>query len=676
MFNKRAMHLLGGVFTFLILSISLFLLLFSNLTSSSKNIDKNTLTKNNGGQHSYYIKDYDVGANASMAIINDSFGEESLYFWGSLEALLTEETGENIEDFFVFTETFESPSPVNLYVTVPYPIKVSEEEEFAFNDEELVGVEISEYSDRYLVTTKDEQGNNHVYLWGTNLTYFGLGDSEYRPVEIELPKGYNKVKTIGFQATHNIFAILEDENGYESLFVWGDNSSGLFDNFTLEDKMEQPAEIKFDEDEIEYVRISKRNALVTTKDNRNKEHFYIWGDNTHRQVNFDGNEFFYYEPQEMFLSSGGEVKGIALVDSEEIDINEYYFSSWERGLWLVMSAGYPYTSDEDFEKLLSQFFVVPVILIENNGHNYFYAWGEYLMYKDMDVEQLYSSRSSSIEKFEFETFKNQEILDLDTAGGTHLFLTEDSSGDNHIYGTGANGNATIFYDGWESDPQNIYIDFYCGEFVERVLPSKNIRRIEAENWISSAITVDENGNDLLYLWGMNQQYQFGDSMGWKEFTWSDENYTLMDQSILNDCGATESFYNNDSKGMEFSFIIRTDKDFDPSKITAFNQDMEEMEKVTFVEQKSANEYLFRVDSGSRMYIDDLYWSYDDGETLNLITTDNFYLNESVLITTLYTLIGIVTVLLIISILFLIYSIFVFENDSYLSQKWNKITKRK
>ncbi len=674
MFKKRAMHLLMGVFTFFILFIVMFSLPFSN--SKSTTLNSNTLEASVSGQHSYYIKDYDTGANASMAIVDNSFGEEELYVWGLIDSWYTEDTDETIEDFFVLADSFTPPNLTTPYDTIPLPIRVVKEDEFKFNDEELEGVEISEYNDRFLITTKDSEGNEHIYLWGTNLSYFGLESTVYRPTELVLPDGYNNIKSIGFKNKHNISLVTEDENGRDHLFIWGDNSDGLFNYFTTDETMEEPVEIILPEDEIKYVEVSNKNVMVVTSDNYGKDHLYMWGDNSHRQVNFDGDEFFYYEPQEIKLSSG-EVKGIALIDDESIDITEYYSPFNDYGAWNQMNGVW---DNPDESRFLDQFLMMPIVLIEENGHNYFYAWGEYLMYKDMDIEQLHSKRFSSIEKFEYDTFKNQEILDFQSSGGTYMFLTEDSSQKNHVYLTGANGTAIITGDDnvWYN-PSIYYWDFYDGEFFERELPSNNIKKIEVEHWISSAVVEDENGNDVMYLWGTNQQYSF--SVPQEDFgneklhrTNSDENYALKDEYIIRDSGSSTSFYNNDLRGKEFSFVIKTNLEFDPSKISVYNQDMDEMEEVTFVEQ-NGDEYLFEVNSGSRMYVDDLYWSYDDGETLNLITSDNFYLNENVLLTTLYSMIGILTVLLIIVILMFIYSVFVFDKDNSISKKMNKIFKK-
>lgn len=299
-------------------------------------------------------------------------------------------------------------------------------------------------------------------------------------------------------------------------------------------------------------------------------------------------------------------------------------------------------------------------------------------------EYIYHRDINEVLEVDVDFLENEEIKQFESKYGILMFLTEDSKQKSHVYFSGANTNGNIyferdlFYNGDDTPKREwLFIDFYLGEYFERDIPLNDIKSVNFFSGLSTVVAVDENDNDVIYFWGLNTQGTFSEEViNWNYITDGEEVYQINDENIRNDCGYTTSFVDvNDIEGMKFKFWIESDEVIDPLKVTVYNQDFEQIKNIEFIEQEG-NRYQFEADSQERMYIEELYWSYDNGETLNLISTEEFYLNGNVLQITLYVLIGILTIIIILGILFLLYSIFVYNGEKFSVSKVDKFLRQR
>lgn len=105
-----------------------------------------------------------------------------------------------------------------------------------------------------------------------------------------------------FEVGANHSGIVNTYRGTDYLFTWGDNSKGQLGDGTT-DQPNKATEVLLPYSDVKDLYFGGDNSSAILLDSENKEHFYVWGDNTYGQVgNFDYP--YYSTPQELTLPEG------------------------------------------------------------------------------------------------------------------------------------------------------------------------------------------------------------------------------------------------------------------------------------------------------------------------------------------------------------------------------------
>ncbi len=302
------------------------------------------------------VKDFSLGSSNSAMIITDTEGIDHLYTWGSSyqgalgnsDVVMPEYPGDAGDFNWRITENDVEENVINdVEVGDRYMGVVTENEHnqqvfytWGNNASQQLGfhyeglnysntpivspiinsiillqkhetiVEYEASLDNSGIVTIDQNGQNHVYMWGNDekgeLSQMGINDygSSYiksGPLgvsEIVLPINTN-VKDLSV-GTSNTSLVITDELGIDHLYLWGSNSYGQLPNVygpgdaeistdknTL-DTLGKNAEVKLDGiEEIEKVSIGGSfytSVGVIGLDSEGKSHLYMWGDNTNGQI--------------------------------------------------------------------------------------------------------------------------------------------------------------------------------------------------------------------------------------------------------------------------------------------------------------------------------------------------------------------------------------------------------
>ncbi len=231
------------------------------------------------------IIDFDLGTYHSSAIVDNGNGTQTLYMWGA-------------------NDYGQLGDGTQIDKKIPTPIDV--DGDGTKSDEKLLSVSLGDYVSSVILDNGDN--TNTLYVWGQNM--FGqLGNGvdgrpewtiETKPIKIDVDNngvfGDEKIKKFAFGSYHSS-AIVDNEKGTQTLYMWGNNSSGQLGNGT-NSKTENkefnyetlPISIDVDGDgeigdeKIVNISLGGYSSGAILKDSNGNNKFYFWGNNQYGQL--------------------------------------------------------------------------------------------------------------------------------------------------------------------------------------------------------------------------------------------------------------------------------------------------------------------------------------------------------------------------------------------------------
>ncbi len=470
------------------------------------------------------------------------------------------------------------------------------------------------------VVVENNLGEESLYVWGLNdKGQLGIGNTKDQSIPVEntyLPLGW-KVKDLALSPGNFGGAVVTDLWNVDHLYMWGNNSSGQIGTGEVgvtEYKTPQEIEILPEYNEIKNLEVGNDFASVIIEDNLGKDRIFMWGGNSKGQLGI-GNQENQTKPL--------EITNIFPSFSSIIDMElAFSFSS--------------------------------IALVDETGKNELYVWGNNSTGQigvggEADNSSYYST-PQKIASFS----DGQEIKDISMGGSGSSMVITNLTGEDEIYTWGHNNWGQLGYD------EPLYVT--SPKKVEFSLEGELISFVESYDY-SSIIMRDEFGQDHLYMLGNNSSGKFGNGE-----TSSEINDSPVETDIFSASDSSSSTTFIDRKtNTKFSFQINLSNEsgFDPELVGIYNSkgvivgETELKEKKT----KSVESYVFnsRIVDLENTINEKVYWSMDGGETLNLISEESFVIIDDNNVI-LYSLIGVIGIILLLLVLLLIVLILTRDKD--------------
>ncbi len=430
-----------------------------------------------------------------------------------------------------------------------------------------------EYS---MIVVEDLDGKDHLYTWGRNdKGQLGTGNTTEKtsPTEIYFSAGL-EVKKIAAGTIKTSGAILTDYSGDDHLYMWGSNEYGqlgLNSSTTYYSSMNEvmsanSSTIK----EINDLEIGESFAVASTTDYSNDDHVYTWGKNDAGQL---GNG-----------SEGGSVK-------YPLEVNRVYFNSNFEVIDLEVGNGF-----------------VLALIETSSGEREIYSWGN----NHFGQLGIGGDKNTSIPSKISSFSSNYEMESISAAGSQSTAVLVDKDGNDHVYGWGHNEAYQLGFNAGN----NVYLptEFFVG---------KEVKQIEKGYGYSVGVLTDEEGNDHFYAWGRNNYGQLGNG------TTNSGGSLPSEVNILGENDSIRTTFIERTSETEFTFEIELSnaEGFDSESVNIYNSkgivvgETSNEESVT--RESSAYLYNSNVTDLDNAANENIYWSVDGGETLNLISTNSF-----------------------------------------------------
>lgn len=414
-----------------------FLFLSSQNANNLVKVQANMQTNNNvRHQNNFSYHDLELGMYNSGLISSSPFGEDLLFLWGS-----------NISGQLGIgnTET----------VDVPQRVVVPEKhfKQLAFGGNDLIG-----FPNHVGLVTIDEENKNHLYMWGNNASG-QIGDNSvdniYQPLEIILPE--NNIKKIALGVKHS-GVITTDVEGHDHLYMWGDNSLGALGTGDLLN-YSTPKEIILPEKRIKDLSLGSSFTGVVTTDENNIDHLYMWGENRNGKIGIGNDSTRYFNTyQEVTTFDEDTIEQIALgrhyagvITKDENDKNHLYMwgdnangqvGEGSNTSHFATPAKIEVFSESILKDLNLGFLHTGLIATDANDNDHLYMWGDNWgagLVGDTSSEKFYSPQQIAL--------ANNKIKDLSLGAQHSGIITLDANEKEEIYFWGDNQNKQIDFSG-------------------------------------------------------------------------------------------------------------------------------------------------------------------------------------------------------------------------------------
>ncbi len=481
----------------------------------------------------------------------------------------------------------------------------------------------------------DTLGGDHLYMWGSNDGSVLTDDSveQVSPVEIDLPKG-GEIKQVDIGVS-SVGAVITDTLGNDSLYTWGRNSEGqLGIGDTVGEDISTPTMVSTlpESETIKSFKFGGFHAGAITTDSQGNDSLYMWGQNTNGQITQLGDDDKTYTPI--------RVDGAFPVSGE--------ISNFSLGLANSSAS-----------------------IIDSNGISHIYSWGRN-GYGELgngdDTEQLINE--TPIEIF---TSSEYEISNMNFSNfHTSSVVLTNSNGVDSMYMWGNNSDGQLGNGGSANSSTPIVISLPEGEIVDTDLGY----------YSSYAVVRDEFGNDKLYSWGRNWSGELGFGYQDGEFIQPSEGRAVngLVKSI-----STTLIEQISEKEFVFEIQVPDTIGFNADDVEIYNSNGVKLGETNLVvdETPRTTSYRFNsVVSKDDANNDNVYWSTNNGETLNLISTEKFVYfeednsNNAILFSTLGVVGLILLILLIIFVILLLTKDKNKDEEDYLQAEEKKSKKSK
>ncbi len=555
---------------FLSLSIIPFALIGTggiiNVLDSKQNIETNNIKETKEIINQGVVKELQLGQNNSGVILSDPLGNDYLYMWG----------------YDIYGEVGDSSEiSSDRYVETPKLIASTNSE--TFSGGEFHNLMVSYHHSSVIFT--DESGIDHLYTWGYNNDgQLGNGESSievsYLPTEIYS----GSIKDVALGSEHSMM-ITTDSLGVDHLLVWGSNSIGQLGNTELGVEVLEPQEIF----SIPGMTIKDIDAgqnfsgAVLVNQETGNESLYTWGANGSGQLGITGSTgSFMPFPQKMDFP-------------EETKFKEINFGSEFASVW--------------------------------TEEGKLYTWGSN-SYGQLGIEEVPEgvSISNAVEVTMPEEADGGEIKDVDFGNFTSAMIIEGSDGKDSLYTWGNDEHGQLGNDKPlinKNSPTKV-------DLGDDVTDIKNVQ-LGAEH--SFAVVTDSWKNDHLYGWGKNNWGQLGTSEVPSGVDVENNEIPVpIETTFWFNLKPAYSLFleKNDKDKATFQIGISTLLEgFVPSEVNVYNSNKQLVGETKLIEENGSL-YTFELTISDETLVDNqqLYWSVDQGETLNLISEEVWNLNNN------------------------------------------------
>ncbi len=428
-----------------------------NYFNYSKKVNEEKIIKENNSEKISIIDTY--YGNSSFVLNNES-GTNLLFNWGNnLEGQIGDGS----------LEDKNKPTPIDINGNG------------IFGDEIILDVSIGYGFSSTILDNED--GTNSLYMWGNNSSgKLGDGTNENRnkPILIDVDgngiKGDEKIIDVELGGSHSS-VILDNEDGTNSLYMWGNNRNGQLGDGTNEDR-NKPIEIDIDGDgnprneKILQVSLgSDHSSVLILNDDGMTNSLYMWGKNISGQLG-DGTNEDRNKPMKIDIDGNDEIG-----DEKIIDISMGGYNS-------------------------------SAILLNDDGiTNTFYIWGNDSS-GQLGVGTTNENRNKPM-KIDIdgdEIVGNEKIIAVDLGTSNSSTILENDEGINQLYLWGNNTHGQIGDGATTNSDKPFLLEDIDGDGIPG---NEEIKNFSASTH-SLAIINNSEGTNLLYSWGRNNYGQLGD----------------------------------------------------------------------------------------------------------------------------------------------------------------------
>ncbi len=431
------------------------------------------------------------------------------------------------------------------------------------------------------VVVENSDESDSLYLWGENDSG-QLGDtnnpSSPIPQEVIFPIE-GKIKDFDLGRYHS-GAVLTDIDGNDHVYTWGKNNTGQLGtgfNYTYT----EPTEITsffYNMDEVTNIVLGGYHSGVTTIDKNGKQHFYLWGNNDLGQLGLDTKIEMSNKPKEVVFSNS-------------------FVKDFDLGL-----------------------FHSGAIITDEHNDDYLFMWGGNSS-GQLGLGEEYSS--TNIPK-EVTTIKEKEIKEIKLDGFNTGIVTVDSNEIEHLYIWGGNDFGQVGTG--ETDTK------YFPKEITINLPYKFIiKNFDLGGYHSAASLKDERGNEQIYTWGHNNYGQLGNGDKPRD-KYSPQELSMFERGLVG-----TKLTDVSEEEMIFEIAVPSIAELNPESISVHNSKREVVGEVEEINENLSSEdnymtYTFKTkiinnDEASNNL---LCWSSNQGETLNLISTQTYVFGKTVI----------------------------------------------
>ncbi len=386
--------------------------------------------------------------------------------------------------------------------------------------------------------------NNSIKNNDANLMTYDSKVSDTKKIEIKDVSFGGKVTGGGGEVSQGFGgAIVNNIEGENRLYTWGDNSKGQLGlgDFTSHKDPQIVNPLSNSDNELKDIEFGGGHSATVVTDENGNDHLYMWGENSYSQLGLSGNSVDYSFPREMVLPIEGKIKDVSLganhsglVITDE-DGNDHLFtwgdnSKGQLGLGegvfkTPTEVSFPIDGkikDIDFE---GQDFSTAVITDED-GNDHLFTWGNNTNGQLGLGDTEYNSHNTPTEVVLPVT---GEINDVSLGNLSTSVLVENGS-EQVVYGWGLNHFGQLGNENTSSLP--------ITSPIETELPEGEIKFYDSGAFHTGAVIEDNEGNDHLYMVGSNLYGQFGNgetdsSFGTSTSTFEEINLTTIEGEITN-----------------------------------------------------------------------------------------------------------------------------------------------
>ncbi len=400
----------------------------------------------------FKIVDSDLGVYNSSAVIETSSETSILYMSGKNSS---GQLGNGNSDF----DMWSTPLPVDI------------DGDGTYGNEKIIDVNLGfQHSSAIL---DNEDGTNSLYMWGNNSSG-QLGDGTYRdkyiatPIDVDGDGTEGNEKILYFSTFENhSSAVLDNGDGTTTLYMWGSNELGQLDDNLYED-MSIPIPIDIDgngtegNEKIVSVDLGEKYSGVVLDNGNGTNSLYTWGDNTYGQL---GNGTTTSKKQVI------DINGDEIVGNEKI---------------VDISFGFGHSS----------------VLLDNGDETQsLYLWG----LNFFGEVGIYGPESK---KFLFPTLLdvdgdgtkgNEKIIDFFLGGYSSSAILDNGNGTTSLYRWGRNDDGQLGFGITDYVGAPLKVDF--GIFFDFKVINKNQSSFELE--IFTNLDIDEYGKNEISLFDLS-----------------------------------------------------------------------------------------------------------------------------------------------------------------------------